>query len=541
MFKNYFYLNRLVIELNPILKDFKLVDCFSQEKDKLVLHFRKNDEEKFLILSADQNAQHILLRNEFQKARKNYINFLHDSLPLQFQKIEIAKDDRIIKFSLTSSNLFYFIRGKETNILFTSPDKSYSTFKKIKKGIIDEISNGIEEKNYSLDYNSPDLKLFDDSKISLTDISKKWPFISKEIIQEVKLRHSIDKSFFNILLEVISEINTNRICIFKDDNTGKIVFVPDSFRIYSSSEKKCFDSTLDAVKYLFFQKYKNDNIEDYRKLISRILNNQLQKTSDKLNEIKYKLEQPSKEELYRKQANILLANINLIKKGMEEINLEDFSEKGNYYKIKLDKTLTANGNIEYYYEKAKNEKVSRKQLLELSDELKKKFNRLKELNEKFIQSQNIDDFKDIMDELKIKSSKQENSKIIPPHFKHYLIDDKYNVYVGKDSKNNDELTTKFAKQNDYWFHARAVSGSHVVLRVENTKEGIPKSILKKSASIAAYHSKAKTSKLAPVSYSLKKYVVKRKGMETGKVSMLKEDVLLVEPIIPTGCKYINDD
>ena len=125
-------------------------------------------------------------------------------------------------------------------------------------------------------------------------------------------------------------------------------------------------------------------------------------------------------------------------------------------------------------------------------------------------------------------------------FKHYLIENKYHVYVGKDSQNNDLLTTKFAKQNDYWFHARSVSGSHVILRVENTKEAIPKNILKKIASLAAYHSKAKTAGIVPVSYTLKKYVVKRKGTPTGQVSLLKEEVLLVKPAIPLESEFLTD-
>ncbi|HQJ46614.1 MAG TPA: NFACT RNA binding domain-containing protein, partial [Ignavibacteriaceae bacterium] len=94
------------------------------------------------------------------------------------------------------------------------------------------------------------------------------------------------------------------------------------------------------------------------------------------------------------------------------------------------------------------------------------------------------------------------------------------------------LTTKFAKQNDLWFHARAVSGSHVILRVENKKEIIPKSVIKKAAGLAAFHSKAKTAGVVPVSFTYKKYVVKRKGMPFGQVSLLKEDILLVKPEIP---------
>ncbi|OGU43815.1 MAG: hypothetical protein A2000_05205, partial [Ignavibacteria bacterium GWB2_36_8] len=120
------------------------------------------------------------------------------------------------------------------------------------------------------------------------------------------------------------------------------------------------------------------------------------------------------------------------------------------------------------------------------------------------------------------------------------VEKKYHVFVGKDSKTNDLLTLKFAKQNDYWFHARSVSGSHVILRNENPKEGVPKNILKLVASIAAYHSKAKTAGMVPVSYTQKKYVVKKKGMEPGKVALLKEEVLIVEPEINKKCEYITD-
>jgi predicted ribosome quality control (RQC) complex YloA/Tae2 family protein len=141
-----------------------------------------------------------------------------------------------------------------------------------------------------------------------------------------------------------------------------------------------------------------------------------------------------------------------------------------------------------------------------------------------------------MEKLKIQGDAQ-HYKAPEFNFKHYIIDNKYNLYVGKDSKNNDLLTVKFAKQNDYWFHARGVPGSHAVLRTDNSKEAIPKSVLKKAASVAAFHSKAKTSKLAPVSFTFKKYVVKRKGMDAGQVAMLKEDVIMAVPEIPQGCEY----
>ena len=77
-------------------------------------------------------------------------------------------------------------------------------------------------------------------------------------------------------------------------------------------------------------------------------------------------------------------------------------------------------------------------------------------------------------------------------------------------------------------------------RFDNTKEAIPKNILKKTAALAAYHSKAKTAGTVPVAYTLKKYVVKKKGDPVGTVHLLREDVLLVKPEIPKGCEYVSE-
>ena len=539
MYKNYFFLNRLIIELNPILENYNLTESFSQDKNKLVLHFAKDTDDKFVIISTNQNEQNILLKKEYHKAKKNYINFFRDYLPSRLKNIEIAIDDRIIKFSLTGAELFFLIRGKNTNVILISDDNSFIPFKKVNENLIQQLRKEINGKIFSSVYNLPDYNLIKET--ALNEISKRFPFISKEIIKETELRAKKNKSFAFGLDEVLREIQTDKICVLPDEYSGKYVLMPAGFQIFTGSDKKYFDSILDAVQYLFSIRYQEESLEDLRNIISKNLDKQLQKTSDKLNEIKYKSDQPSKELFYRNQANLLLANINLLKKGMNEIQLKDFYDKDNIQTIKLDEKLTPTENINQYFDKAKNERESQIHLKELSAELEQKLKKLFDLNERFKKAKDTEEYKMIMKELRIKINNPVDEKRQQPNFKHYLIDDKYHLYVGKDSKNNDELTTKFAKQNDYWFHARSVSGSHVVLRVDNFKEGIPKPVLKKAASIAAYHSKAKTSKLAPVSYTLKKYVVKKKGMEPGKVNLLKEDVLLVTPEIPKGCIFVLND
>ena len=115
----------------------------------------------------------------------------------------------------------------------------------------------------------------------------------------------------------------------------------------------------------------------------------------------------------------------------------------------------------------------------------------------------------------------------PDKFKHFTFQE-FDIYIGKSSENNDELTQRFAKKDDMWLHARGVAGSHVVIK---KKPGLdfPKELISYAASLAAYYSKAKGSGLVPVIYTPKKFVRKPKGANVGQVVVEKEEVILVEP------------
>jgi len=278
------------------------------------------------------------------------------------------------------------------------------------------------------------------------------------------------------------------------------------------------------------------------KLITKQLERELKKTTNKLNKLNTVVQRESKEEEYNRLGNLLLVNIGKIKIGMDSIEVENIYRSNEIIKIKLSPKLPPKKNIDHYFDKSKSENIGIEKSKELFEQAKTKFNELK-ANEKLLKSINdLKELKGIMKKMKIKDKDYiESKEDIKLKFKHYIIDDKYHVYIGKDSKNNDLLTSRFAKQNDYWFHARSVSGSHVVLRVENTKEAIPKSVLKKVAALAAYHSKAKTAGVVPVAYTYKKYVIKKKGYPVGTVHLLREDVLLVKPEIPEGCEFVVDE
>ena len=296
---------------------------------------------------------------------------------------------------------------------------------------------------------------------------------------------------------------------------------------------------IEAFNQFLIKKYQYEEKNSKLKKVISFLDKELKKISSRLNNLLVVIEKGSQEEQLNKIANLLLINLNKIHPGLSEIEVDDIYSPDSKVKIKLDAKFSPQKNVDRYFEKSRDSKINFEKSSKLYLTTKNEYEKLQLYQEQLDKNPTLEDINKIMKELKIKDEERHNyQEDISSKFKHYLIEKKYHVFVGKDSINNDLLTTRFAKQNDFWFHARSVSGSHVVLRIDNTKEVVPKSILKKVASLAAYHSKAKTAGIVPVSYTLKKYVNKRKSQPAGQVSLLKEEVLLVKPEIPSDADYL---
>jgi predicted ribosome quality control (RQC) complex YloA/Tae2 family protein len=104
------------------------------------------------------------------------------------------------------------------------------------------------------------------------------------------------------------------------------------------------------------------------------------------------------------------------------------------------------------------------------------------------------------------------------------------VLAGRTDTDNDRLSLEVAQPNDWWFHVRGMSGSHVILRAKPDKEP-DRQTLKRAAAIAAYHSKARTGGVVPVSSTQARYVTKPQGAKPGTVKIRKETVLKVRPAL----------
>ncbi|MBD3221473.1 DUF814 domain-containing protein [bacterium] len=119
-------------------------------------------------------------------------------------------------------------------------------------------------------------------------------------------------------------------------------------------------------------------------------------------------------------------------------------------------------------------------------------------------------------------------------FRRYRIDDAWEVWVGRSSEENDQLTHRASHPRDLWLHAQGVGGSHVIIRTGGRPDQVPRAVLERAAALAALHSKARHSALVPVIYTERRYVRKPRRAPAGTAVCLQEKNLFAEPGVHRG-------
>jgi predicted ribosome quality control (RQC) complex YloA/Tae2 family protein len=266
-----------------------------------------------------------------------------------------------------------------------------------------------------------------------------------------------------------------------------------------------------------FYKFRKEQQERQRE-ISRLISEK-KRLEKSVGSLKLHVEKLGEARNYRKQADLLMANIHQIPYGVEKVMLNDF-ETGLPVTIKMKKGLNPQAWAERLYQKAKGQQKEREitlgQLRQAESKLGEVTSKLEEVSHGAV--------------LKIRTPDRAAKKQVEkePPFRSVVFQG-YTIYIGKSAANNDELTFRFAHKEDTWLHARGVSGSHVVISHKAKGKEIPKPVLEAAAALAAFNSKAKHSSLVPVAYTLRKFVRKPKGTDPGAVVVEREKVVMVEP------------
>ena len=117
---------------------------------------------------------------------------------------------------------------------------------------------------------------------------------------------------------------------------------------------------------------------------------------------------------------------------------------------------------------------------------------------------------------------------------HYVTEEGFHIYVGKNNIQNDELTFKLAGNNDWWFHSKKIPGSHVVVKTEGKE--LPDSVFEKAAAIAAFYSHGKSAPKVEIDYVLRREVKKPAGSAPGFVVYYTNYSMMIKPEIPAGVR-----
>ncbi|MBI3194349.1 MAG: DUF814 domain-containing protein, partial [Ignavibacteriae bacterium] len=249
--------------------------------------------------------------------------------------------------------------------------------------------------------------------------------------------------------------------------------------------------------------------------------------------IEKELASSERAEEYERTGHTIMANLQTIKKGMKQIELSDVYDAEQQLIVQLEPSLKPHQNAERYFDKARKAKLARAEAAQRLQSQSQERSMLQHVADEITQCSTLEELKEWMKQNEenlsfLKSSKNDEERI---PFRVFTVVGGFEVWVGKSSANNDLLTTKYAKPNDLWFHARGVGGSHTVLKLPGGK--IPsREAIQQTGSIAAYYSKMRNARNVPVSYCERKYVRKPKGIHEGMVLLEREEVIFVEPRLP---------
>lgn len=305
----------------------------------------------------------------------------------------------------------------------------------------------------------------------------------------------------------------------------------------SMSIVKKYDTFSDMLDSFYFER---DNIERMRvksQDLLKTLTNTYDRLCRKIAAQKTELSQCADRETLRRCGDLLQANLYRIEKGAETVTVENFydADMGSIT-IKLNPAISPSQNAQKYY---KDYNKAKKAETVLNEQIKKAQSELEYIDTVFDCLSRAETENELA-EIRAELSEQGYIKLHGTNKKHqsalkplvFEAPSGMKILVGRNNRQNDNLTLRQAGKNDIWFHTKNIPGAHTVL-VTDGEEPDEESLVT-AARLAAYHSKAKNSSQVPVDYTKIRYVSKPQGAKPGMVIYVNNKTLYVTPKIPNG-------
>lgn len=534
----------LIKEIKEKILRYKLTKIFQYDRVSFSLFFGKNN----LIFQVKDNSTIFYLKDEKDPNTDFQSKFLL-SLKKHLQNsilINIRQEgfDRIVYFDFEKLNQFgdvekytliIEIMGKASNIFLISKDKILSAL------YFTSIDVGNRVIMTGAKYTLP----FEEKKISPIYLeAENFPFETETFMEKIEgvgrafaLECSQDYDTFKKYLSSYKPV------MYEILNRGKIqkVLTYNEFSEFSQKEnknlesenkngRKYFETLNDGLNAYFKTTITSNVISEKKKNLLKYVDSQIKKFKKIEKNIKVDLKKNENFENYKNIGDILAANMHQIKYGMKKVTVFDFYNNQEVM-INLDPLLSPNDNLNFYYNKYNKGKRTisalNSRFLDIQNEIRY-FEEIK----MFIEKEN--DFigiEEIENELNLANNgnKSKNKIKLNKPKKRELLSFNYNgfqIFVGRNNKENEEISFFKGQPNDIWMHIKDIPGSHVLI-LRNNQE-LPNDVLLHAANLACEHSKAKKSDKVTVDYCERKFVKKIKNSKPGNVIYTNFHSLLIE-------------
>ena len=534
----------LIKEIKEKILRYKLTKIFQYDRVSFSLFFGKNN----LIFQVKDNSTIFYLKDEKDPNTDFQSKFLL-SLKKHLQNsilINIRQEgfDRIVYFDFEKLNQFgdvekytliIEIMGKASNIFLTSKDKILSAL------YFTSIDVGNRVIMTGAKYTLP----FEEKKISPIYLeAENFPFETETFMEKIEgvgrafaLECSQDYDTFKKYLSSYKPV------MYEILNRGKIqkVLTYNEFSEFSQKEnknlesenengRKYFETLNDGLNAYFKTTITSNVISEKKKNLLKYVDSQIKKFKKIQKNIKIDLKKNENFENYKNIGDILAANMHQIKYGMKKVTVFDFYNNQDIT-INLDPLLSPNDNLNFYYNKYNKGKRTisalNSRFLDIKNEIKY-FEEIKMFIEKendFIGIEEIENELNLSNignkiKNKIKLNKSKKRELLSFDYKGFQI------FVGRNNKENEEISFSKGRPNDIWMHIKDIPGSHVLI-LRNNQE-VPDDVLMHAANLACEHSKAKKGDKVTVDYCERKFVKKIKNSKPGNVIYTNFHTVLIE-------------
>ena len=291
-------------------------------------------------------------------------------------------------------------------------------------------------------------------------------------------------------------------------------------------------SASELLDYFYSERDRVQRTKQRANDLFKLLVNLTERTSRRIAAQREELAACAERDKFKLCGDLISANMYRLKKGDSVAVLENFYEEDcPSVEIKLDVRKTPSQNAQHYYNEYKKAVTAEEKL---TVQIEKGEDELQYLDSVFDSLTRASSENDII-QLRLELSEQgyirsglgkaKPPKALPPI--EYKSSDGFTILVGRNNRQNDQLTLKFAEKSDIWLHTQTITGSHVLILTDG--ETPPDTTIEEAAVIAAVNSRGRGSNLVPVDYCLARYVKKPAGAKPGKVIFTNYKTAFVRP------------